>query len=146
MALTGEDRASLLFEIDRFYARQQAQLDTGDIDGFGRSFVADASFGLGSGVQVPGGRAGIVGAMSGLVDRFRAARVQRHHWFGMRRVDTLDDGAIESVYYAIVSHTTADGTVTFEPSSVVTDHLVRTDDGELAVRSRLILLDAKPAQ
>jgi len=141
VASTGDIGSSLLFEVDRFYAMQQIQLDSGDVDGFGRSFTESATFALGAGDSVPGGLAGIVAVMRGLVERFQAAAVHRHHWFGMRRLDHQDDGAIRAVYYAFVSHTSSDGVVTIDPSSVVTDHLVRTADGALAVRSRRIVLD-----
>jgi hypothetical protein len=141
VASTGEIGSSLLFEVDRLYAKQQMQLDIGDIDGFGASFTEDATFALGAGDSVPGGREGIVAVMRGLVERFQAAKVHRHHWFGMRRLEQEDDGAIRAVYYAIVSHTSSEGVVTMDPSSVVTDHLVRTADGTLAVRSRRIVLD-----
>ena len=141
MASTGEVGSDLLFEVDRFYATQQMQLDSGDVEGFGKSFTEDATFALGAGDSVPGGRAGIVAVMRGLVERFQAAAVHRHHWFGMRQVDHSDDGAIRAVYYAIVSHTSSEGAVKLDPSSVVTDHLVRAADGALAVRSRRIVLD-----
>lgn len=141
VASTGDIESSLLFEVDRFYATQQMQLDSGDVEGFGKSFTEDATFALGAGDSVPGGRDGIVAVMRGLVERFQAAAVHRHHWFGMRQLDYQDDGAIRAVYYAIVSHTSSEGTVTIDPSSVVTDHLVRAADGALAVRSRRIVLD-----
>ncbi|PYC83783.1 hypothetical protein C7C46_08530 [Streptomyces tateyamensis] len=133
----------LHFEVELFYARQQHLLDGGDIPGFTAAFTEDAVFAVRPAALLTG-RQAIGEAMSGLVARFAADGITRHHWFGMRHLTHTADGALRVVYYAMVSHTAADGSVTREPSSVVVDELVRAGDGGLLVASRTITPDTVP--
>lgn len=134
----------LLFDLELFYARQQHQLDSGDVAGFLADFAEDSSFAVGSSDPLLG-RPAIGKAMTGLVARFAEAGVSRHHWFGMRKVDPQVDGVLKATYYAMVSHTSPDGSVRMEPSSVVVDVLERSATGTLRVRSRSITLDLPSA-
>ncbi|MBC3842341.1 nuclear transport factor 2 family protein [Streptacidiphilus sp. 4-A2] len=134
----------MLFDLELFYARQQHRLDTGDVEGFLSDFTEDGSFGVGQAEPLRG-RAAIGRAMTALVTRFAETEVTRHHWFGMRKADLQADGVLRVTYYAMVSHTSADGSVRMEPSSVVVDLLEGAASGALRVRSRSITLDLAPA-
>ncbi|MBC3842342.1 nuclear transport factor 2 family protein [Streptacidiphilus sp. 4-A2] len=115
------------FEIQQFYAVQMQSLDGGAAQEFADTFTVDGSF-----VHYPhkrvDGRAAIAAATEQGVERTRLAGVVRRHWFGLPVIEQTDKDTLRVRYSAVTSVTTADGTVTHEPTCMVEDILVRQDN------------------
>ncbi|MFC1437652.1 nuclear transport factor 2 family protein [Streptacidiphilus sp. N1-10] len=126
-------------ELQALYARQAWQLDGAEADAFVATFTEDASFAHVSSGEVLEGRAAIAAAL-GRTATARQGAVYRH-WFSQLRVETtVDPGTVRAWYYAIVSVTDAAGAVTWDPSCVVEDVLVRRD-GEWLTSHRIVRRD-----
>ncbi|PYC83781.1 hypothetical protein C7C46_08520 [Streptomyces tateyamensis] len=131
--------SQLYFEIQQFYAHQMQSLDNGEAEAFAETFTLDGSF-----VHHPHNRVDtrteIALATKRGVEKTRAAGVVRRHWFGMLAVEAAEDGAVRTRYAALTSATAADGSVSWEPSCLVEDLLVRVD-GRLLNHVRTVRRD-----
>lgn len=130
-------QTDLLMEIAGFYADQMPLLEGHEFDAFADTFTEDAVFGYYGAWQLEG-RVAILGGMRSNIPRYGTSKIR--HWFDNRRIEPLDNGVVRVTASCLVSVTSEDGDVTFEPSCTVTDELVRTDQG-LRVRSRIIRHD-----
>ncbi|MFB7406011.1 nuclear transport factor 2 family protein [Streptomyces sp. NPDC056202] len=129
--------ADVYVEVQQFYARQMRLLDGNDFAGFGATFTEDALF-TPAGVGTLEGPALISKAAEAAAGRFDGG--QPRHWFDMLTVESGDDAALHTAYYAVVSITAADGSNRLEQSVTVEDVLVRTEAG-LRTGSRVIRRD-----
>ncbi|MGW8604952.1 nuclear transport factor 2 family protein [Streptomyces sp. NPDC055893] len=129
--------ADVYVEVQQFYARQMRLLDGNDFAGFGATFTEDAVF-TPAGVGTLEGPALISKAAEAAAGRFDGG--QPRHWFDMLTVESGDDSALHTAYYAVVSITAADGSNRLEQSVTVQDVLVRTEAG-LRTGSRVIRRD-----
>jgi actinorhodin biosynthesis protein ActVIA len=133
--VTGE----LYSEIQALYARQAWQLDSADADAFVATFTEDASFAHVSSGEVLEGREAIATAL-GRTAQARQGAVYRH-WFSQLRIEpTADPDTVHAWYYAIVSVTDAEAAVSWDPSCVVEDVLVRRD-GAWLTSTRVVRRD-----
>lgn len=130
--------AATYFAVQALYARQTQSMDAADAEGFTATFTQDAVFSHVSSGEVLRGRAAIAEALLRTAERRRGA-VHRH-WFGQLALDLLGTGEVGARYYAIVSATSADGGVRWDPSCVVEDVLVEVG-GVWLTRSRTVLRD-----
>ncbi|MEV7371671.1 nuclear transport factor 2 family protein [Streptomyces sp. NPDC090301] len=129
--------ADVYVEVQQFYARQMRLLDGNDFAAFGATFTEDAVF-TPAGVATLEGPALISKAAEAAAGRFDGG--QPRHWFDMLTVESGDDTALHTAYYAVVSITSADGSNRLEQSVTVQDVLVRTEAG-LRTGSRVIRRD-----
>jgi 3-phenylpropionate/cinnamic acid dioxygenase small subunit len=139
--LTSTAQVELHIEVADFYARQMPLLEEGELEAFADTFTADCVFGYEGAWQVVG-RDALLGGVRANVPRYGTSRIR--HWFDARQITVRADGTIESRANSLVSVTSETGDVTFEPSCVVRDELVRTEDG-LRVKSRTIRHDLPDA-
>jgi 3-phenylpropionate/cinnamic acid dioxygenase small subunit len=131
----------LYIEVADFYAHQMPLLEEGELEAFVQTFTEDCVFGYDGAWQVAG-REALLGGVRANVPRYGTSRIR--HWFENRRVAVREDGTIESAATSLVSVTSEDGEVSFEPSCVVRDELVRTEQG-LRAKSRIIRHDLPDA-
>ncbi|MEU6668136.1 nuclear transport factor 2 family protein [Streptomyces sp. NPDC046727] len=132
-----EQNSDLSSEIAAFYAHQMPLLEERDFEAFAQTFTEDCVFGYQGGWQLQS-RGALLEGMRGNIPRYGTSTIR--HWFENRRADPQPDGSIRVTAACLVSVTDEDGAVTFEPSCVVTDELVRTEEG-LRARSRIIRHD-----
>jgi actinorhodin biosynthesis protein ActVIA len=139
--LTPIAQVELHIEVTDFYARQMPLLEQGELQAFADTFTEDCIFGYDGAWQVVG-RDALLGGVRANIPRYGTSKIR--HWFESRRIAVREDGVIESSATSLVSVTSEKGDVTFEPSCVVRDQLVRTEDG-LRVSSRVIRHDLPDA-
>ncbi|MCU1470910.1 MAG: hypothetical protein JWQ39_2059 [Glaciihabitans sp.] len=130
-------RAELFIEVTEFYARQMPLLEELEFDEFAATFTDDCVFGYDNAWQIDG-REALQGGLRTNMARYGTSRVR--HWFENRRIEPLEDGVIRVTATCLVSVTTEDGDVTFEPTCRVTDELIHTEQG-LRTRSRKLRHD-----
>lgn len=130
--------AELYVEVQTFYARQIRLLDARRVEEFAATFTEDGVMRHAAQDDVPRGRDAIVAALRTNLPRYDGFAVR--HWFDKLLVKQLEDGRIWASYYAIISRTDADRTVTFDPSVTVEDILVRRN-GQLLNESRTLHRD-----
>ncbi len=124
--------------IQALYAAQTWDLDRGDAEGFAATFTADAAFEHVSSGAVLRGPQEISAALRRTAES-RRGTVYRH-WFSQLWLEQVDANTLNARYYAIVSVTDAQGSVTWDPSCVVEDELVR-EDGRWLTRRRVVRRD-----
>ncbi|WP_461027783.1 nuclear transport factor 2 family protein [Streptomyces sparsus] len=127
----------LYAEVRTYYAVQMRRVDALDIEGFADTFTPDGVVVHSNGVRAEG-RAAMVAGMRAALPRYRGIAVR--HWFDHLLIEPGADGTLEVSYCSLVSRTDREGNVTFEPTFVVEDTLVRVD-GRLLTRSRVIHRD-----
>jgi actinorhodin biosynthesis protein ActVIA len=152
--------AELYVEVQQFYAAQMPLLEERRFEEFLETFTEDCVL-----EHVPfgwrfDGREDLLKEMSARRGDAEAPRVAEtsarrareenipyynglvyRYWCDRLRVVPAGDGALRTRYQAIVSMTDAEGKVSFEPTTVVEDELVRRD-GRLLTRSRTITHDS----
>lgn len=140
--LTVTPDIALHIEIQDFYARQSRALDSLDIDAFAEFFTDDGVMTHAHRNQSLSGKASLIENSRRLLPTFEGRQVR--HWFHQFVVDSfvdpVDGPRIEVSYYTLVSSVDRDGTISFEPTFLAEDRLVRVG-GELKVKSRIIYRD-----
>lgn len=129
--------ADLRAEITDFYARQMPLLEQRQLAEFAETFTDDCEFGYEGAWQLRG-REALLEGMRANIPRYGTSTIR--HWFDSRRVEAAPDGDLTVTASCLVSVTTEDGEVSFEPSCTVRDLLVRTGHG-LRVHRRTIRHD-----
>jgi actinorhodin biosynthesis protein ActVIA len=152
--------ADLYVEVQQFYARQMPLLEERRLEEFIETFTddctlehvpfgwrfdgkeqllremsarrGDASKPLSEEISAREARERDVAYYDGLVYRY---------WFDRLLVEPGDDGSLNVRFQAIVSLTDGSGKVSWEPTTVVQDVLVRRD-GELFTRARVVTHDS----
>ncbi|WP_416985348.1 nuclear transport factor 2 family protein [Streptomyces sp. T028] len=132
-----EQHSDPSFEIAAFYAHQMPLLEEREFEAFAQTFTEDCVFGYEGAWQLRS-RVALLEGMRGNIPRYGTSTIR--HWFENRRAEPQPDGSIRVTATCLVSVTDENGAVTFEPSCVVTDELVRTEEG-LRARSRIIRHD-----
>ncbi|MEU5539794.1 nuclear transport factor 2 family protein [Streptomyces sp. NPDC020362] len=152
--------ADLYVEVQQFYARQMPLLEERRLEEFLETLTEDGSIEHRPGGWKLEGRAQLLTEMRQrrgdperpLVDEVSAREARQkniayydglvyRYWFDRMRIDIVDEDTLNVRYQAIVSMTDAAGRVSFEPTTVVEDVLVRID-GQLYTRSRLVTHDS----
>ncbi|MER0443351.1 nuclear transport factor 2 family protein [Streptomyces sp. Edi4] len=152
--------ADLYVEVQQFYARQMPLLEERRLEEFLETLTEDGSIEHRPGGWRLEGRAQLLTEMRQrrgdperpLVEEVSAREARQkniayydglvyRYWFDRMRIDPVGEDTLHVRYQAIVSMTDAAGKVSFEPTTVVEDVLVRID-GELYTRSRLVTHDS----
>ncbi|GAB2862455.1 nuclear transport factor 2 family protein [Actinocorallia aurea] len=128
----------LAAEVAAFYAAQMPLLEERDFTRFAQTFTADCVFGYEGAWQIQG-RSALLEGMRANFARYGSSTVR--HWFENRRASVSPEGAILVTATCLVSVTSAEGAVSFEPSCTVRDELVREADGVLRTGYRIIRHD-----
>jgi actinorhodin biosynthesis protein ActVIA len=128
----------LYAEVQTFYARQMRALDDLKLEEYAATFVEDGVVEHASRGEKAQGRAEMLAGMRAALPRY--AGVVPRHWFDKLLITPVDDDTINVSYYTLVTRTDAQGTVTFEPTFIVEDVLVR-QNGVLFTKSRVIFRD-----
>ncbi|MGW4055377.1 nuclear transport factor 2 family protein [Streptomyces sp. NPDC004779] len=152
--------AELWVEVQQFYAHQMPLLEARRLEEFLETFTDDCTL-----EHLPfgwrfDGKTQLLKEMSARrgdaakprVDETSARRAREEniayydglvyrYWFDRMLIQPADDDSLKVRYQAIVSMTDAGGKVSFEPTTVVEDLLVRRD-GELYTHSRLVTHDS----
>ncbi len=152
--------AELYVEVQQFYARQMPLLEARKLDEFMETFTDDCVL-----EHLPfgwrfDGKAHLLAEMKQrrgdaekpLAEETSARRAREEgiayydgivyrYWFDRMLIDPVDDDTLKVRYQAIVSLTAPDGKVSFEPTTVVDDVLVR-HDGQLYTKSRVVTHDS----
>ncbi|MEU8032351.1 nuclear transport factor 2 family protein [Streptomyces sp. NPDC049099] len=159
-----EDRqrvtADLYIEVQQFYAHQMPLLEERRFEEFLQTLTEDGSIEHRPGGWRIEGRRQLLTEMQQrrgdperpLVDEVSAREAREkniayydglvyRYWFDRMRIEPVDEDTLHVRYQAIVSMTDASGKVSFEPTTVVEDVLVRVD-GELYTRSRVVTHDS----
>lgn len=132
------DRAQIHAEVQHFYARQIRLLDAADIDGFAATFTEDGRMHHASRDDDVRGRAAIVESLRANFAQHQG--VVPRHWFDKLLIEPAGGNAVTVSYYALVSLTHPDLSVTFLPTCLVDDLLV-VEDGQLFTKTRDITRD-----
>ncbi|MCM3882373.1 nuclear transport factor 2 family protein [Frankia sp. R82] len=133
------DRGAVYAEVQHFYARQIRQLDAADVDGFASTFTPDGLMWHASSGASATGPAEIAATLR--ANFARHTGVVPRHWFDKLLIEPAGEDELHVSYYALLSLTAADGSVSFQPTCLVDDVLVITADGALRTRSRRIHRD-----
>ncbi|MFH9263263.1 MULTISPECIES: nuclear transport factor 2 family protein [unclassified Streptomyces] len=152
--------AELYVEVQQFYAEQMPLLEERRLEEFLETFTEDCVL-----EHIPfgwrfDGREDLLKEMSARRGDASAPRVEEtsarqardenipyynglvyRYWFDRLRVVPDGDDTLRTRYQAMVSMTDSDGRVSFEPTTVVEDELVRRD-GRLLTRSRTVTHDS----
>ncbi|WP_369389915.1 nuclear transport factor 2 family protein [Streptomyces sp. CG1] len=150
----------LYIEVQQFYAHQMPLLEERRLEEFLETLTEDGSIEHRPGGWKIEGRQQLLTEMQlrrgdperPLVDEVSAREAREkniayydglvyRYWFDRMRIDPVDEDTLHVRYQAIVSMTDASGKVSFEPTTVVEDVLVRVD-GKLYTRSRLVTHDS----
>lgn len=142
MIRTPEPPASgpLFPQIQQFYAYQAQLLDSGAAEDWAATFTADGVFAQSAKPEPWRGRTEIAARMRAALTKLAGRRVTRRHWLGMVHITVVDDGVVETRYYATVFETPAGGPPAVLLVTVCEDVLVYEDDRWL-VRYRLMSND-----
>lgn len=152
--------AELYVEVQQFYARQMPLLEERKLEEFLETLTEDGSIEHRPNGWRIEGRARLLEEMRArrgdpekpLAEQTSARRARAEdiayydglvyrYWFDRMRVDRVDEETLHVRYQAIVSMTDATGKVSFEPTTVVEDVLVRRG-GRLYTRSRVVTHDS----
>ncbi len=130
----------LYAEVQTFYARQMRRVDSLDIEGFADTFTEDAEI-VHAGGSRQRGRTEMIAGMTANVPRYEG--IAPRHWFGhvLIESDAEDVDLLRVSYYTLVTLTGRDAKVSFQPTFLVEDELVRRN-GKLLTRRRVIHQDA----
>ena len=131
----GPTTAELYVEVQQFYAHQMPLLEDGRIEEFVLTFTEDGTFEHAPDGWRLEGREQLVTAMRANIPRYGGSIFR--HWFDKLRVEAVAPDTLKTSFAALVSVTDAEGKVTFEPTSTVSDVLVR-EDGVLHTRARVV--------
>ncbi|MEU6658632.1 nuclear transport factor 2 family protein [Streptomyces sp. NPDC046821] len=133
----------LYAEVQTFYAQQMRRVDALDIEGFADTFTEDGEV-VHAGGQRQSGREEMLAGMRANLPRYKDIAVR--HWFGhlLIEADPQDEDTVRVSYYTLVTQTSREGKVSFQPTFTVDDVLVRRD-GRLFTRSRVIHRDSPAA-
>jgi len=132
--------ADLYVEVQRFYAHQMPLLEARRIPEFVDTFTADGSYEQVKDGWRLEGRDVLLQVLTANAPVYGTSVIR--HWFDQMRLEPLDAGSVRVTYRALVSVTAETGAVTFEPSTTVTDVLVRQDGG-LRTKSRSVRPDTR---
>lgn len=135
--ITADERAAIL----DFYARQMHLLDSLHVEQYAATFTEDGIIDHAHRAERVQGRREMLDGIRAALPRYQGVVVR--HWFDHLLIDATVEGW-RVTYYSMVTRTDSAGTVAFEPTFVVTDHLVRTAEGGILTRSRVIHQD-RPA-
>lgn len=144
------DRGAVYAEVQHFYARQIRQLDTADVEGFASTFTPDGLMWHASSGASATGPAEITATLR--ANFARHPDVVPRHWFDKLLIEPVGEDELHVSYYALLTLTAADGSVSLQPTCLVEDVLVVSAQGALRTRSRrihrddLLLSPATPAQ
>lgn len=130
--------ADLHVEVLTFYARQMRLLDALDIEGYVRTFTEDGVTDHAHRGERVEGRAAMRATSLAALPRYAGVAVR--HWNDHYLIEGLGGDRYAVSYCSLVTRTTVDGTVGFEPTFMIDDVLVRVD-GELMTASRTIHRD-----
>ncbi|GES27534.1 nuclear transport factor 2 family protein [Streptomyces angustmyceticus] len=152
--------AELYVEVQQFYARQMPLLEARKLVEFLETMTEDGSIEHRPGGWKLAGRQQLLAEMRArrgdperpLVEEISARDAREHdvayydglvyrYWFDRMHIEPAGEDTLHVRYQAIVSMTDAAGKVSFEPTTVVEDVLVRID-GELYTRSRVVTHDS----
>jgi actinorhodin biosynthesis protein ActVIA len=152
--------ADLYIEVQQFYARQMPLLEERRLEEFLTTFTDDCVLEHQPFGWRFDGKTDLLKEMSArrgdpdrpLSEQTSARRAREEniayydglvyrYWFDRLLVEPADDGTLRVRYQTIVSLTDRNGKVSFEPTTVVRDVLIRKD-GKLYTKSRLITHDA----
>ncbi|WP_329126987.1 nuclear transport factor 2 family protein [Streptomyces caniferus] len=152
--------ADLYVEVQQFYARQMPLLEARKLEEFLETLTEDGSIEHRPGGWKLEGRQQLLTEMRArrgdpeqpLVEEISAREARERnvsyydglvyrYWFDRMHIEPVDEDTLRVRYQAIVSMTDAAGKVSFEPTTVVDDVLVRID-GELYTRSRIVTHDS----
>ncbi|MFE1766042.1 nuclear transport factor 2 family protein [Streptomyces angustmyceticus] len=152
--------AELYVEVQQFYARQMPLLEARKLVEFLETMTEDGSIEHRPGGWKLAGRQQLLAEMQArrgdperpLVEEISAREAREHdvayydglvyrYWFDRMHIEPAGEDTLHVRYQAIVSMTDAAGKVSFEPTTVVEDVLVRVD-GELYTRSRVVTHDS----
>ncbi|CAO5245897.1 nuclear transport factor 2 family protein [Frankia sp. AgKG'84/4] len=135
----GLDLGILYPRVQQFYAAQMQRLDARDITGYAETFSVDAEFAHSPGRPPARTRAGIIEDLADFHRGFEDDPMQRRHLITMINLAGLDDGALRSTAYCLVTKVRPRREPVFV-SCVMHDVLVEVD-GELLTRSRHVTYD-----
>jgi actinorhodin biosynthesis protein ActVIA len=135
------DFASTYSAVLQFYGKQAQLLDANRFVEYANTFTPDGKFQHTPGRPAAMRTAGIVEELVSFNRKFDNDPVQRRHWFDMVDVVELQDGTLQTTFYALVITTRPGNKIpVLGPSCVVSDILVFID-GQLKTRSRTVSHD-----
>ncbi|MEC4015190.1 nuclear transport factor 2 family protein [Streptomyces sp. H27-D2] len=140
-AVSQQVTGDLYAEVQTFYARQMRKVDSLDIEGFADTFTDDGFVVHSTGERAQG-REAMVAGMRASLPRYQDIAVR--HWFGHLLIEPDGDDRLRVSYYTLVTQTSREGNVSFQPTFTVDDVLVRRD-GRLLTLSRVIHRDTPVA-
>ncbi|MEU7480406.1 nuclear transport factor 2 family protein [Lentzea sp. NPDC042327] len=129
---------AVYIEVQTFYARQMRLLDALDVEGYAQTFTEDGVTDHAHRGEKVEGRAALIAGASAALPRYKGVAVR--HWNDHYLVEEVDENTLNVSYASLVTRTTLDGQVSFEPTFSIEDVLVRID-GQLYTRSRTIHRD-----
>jgi hypothetical protein len=127
-------------EIQHFYARQMHLLDEGRTDEWAETFTPDGVFAA-NGRTAATGRAAIREAAGAAAAQRVQQGLQVRHWLGMLDVRPRPDGTVQASSYALIINTPRGGSPAAHLSTTCEDVLVRGEDGDWQVSSRVVQRD-----
>lgn len=125
-------------EVQTFYAQQMRLLDALDVEGYAQTFTEDGVTDHAHRGEKVEGRAALIAGASAALPRYKGVAVR--HWNDHYLIEEVDENTLNVSYASLVTRTTADGQVSFEPTFSIEDVLVRID-GKLYTKSRTIHRD-----
>lgn len=125
-------------EVRTFYAQQMRLLDALDVEGYAQTFTEDGVTDHAHRGEKVEGRAALIAGASAALPRYKGVAVR--HWNDHYLIEEVDENTLNVSYASLVTRTTADGQVSFEPTFSIDDVLVRVD-GKLYTKSRTIHRD-----
>jgi actinorhodin biosynthesis protein ActVIA len=134
--------AHLHIEVLNFYARQMRLLDALDVEGYVATFTEDGVTDHAHRGERVEGRAAMLATSLAALPRYAGVAVR--HWNDHYVLEPAGEERWAVSYCSLVTRTADDGAVTFEPTFLVEDVLVRVA-GELRTASRTIHRDRAAA-
>lgn len=125
-------------EVQTFYAQQMRLLDALDVEGYAQTFTEDGVTDHAHRGEKVEGRAALIAGASAALPRYKGVAVR--HWNDHYLIEEVDENTLNVSYASLVTRTTAEGQVSFEPTFSIDDVLVRID-GKLYTKSRTIHRD-----
>lgn len=136
--------AEVLADVQQFLARHMHLLDSGDAEGWARTFTVDGSFAPPSLPEPVRGRAELAAGVRKSAAALAEAGEVHRHVLSTLHVDPQGDGSLRVRSYAQIIATPRGGEPRLHLMCVCEDILVRRD-GELLVRERRVTRDDRPA-
>jgi hypothetical protein len=130
--------AQTYFEVQTFYAQQMRLLDRLDVEGYAATFTEDGITDHAHRGEKVEGRAALIAGAKHALPRYKGVAVR--HWNDHYLIEEIDENTLTVSYCSLVTRTTAEGKVDFEPTFAIEDVLVRVD-GRLYTKSRTIHRD-----